>query len=82
MTLLPAAPSGVSLQITGFKYTGVDIRQEQIDSNREQGLKLLPVNNQLNRYVGDSNIVLKDFNGNVIANKGTGEHTPIEKHDN
>jgi DNA modification methylase len=45
-----------------FKYTGIDIRQEQIDSNREQGLNILEVNNQPQWYVGDSNEVLDGFN--------------------
>jgi hypothetical protein len=43
----------------GYNYTGIDIRQEQIDSNREQALKLLPVNNQPQYYVGDSNEVIQ-----------------------
>ncbi len=45
-----------------FKYTGIDIRQDQIDSNREQAIDILDVNNQPNWYVGDSNEVLNDFN--------------------
>jgi len=53
---------GIVANYLGFKYTGVDIRQEQIDSNREQGLNILDVNNQPNWYVGDSNEVLTDFN--------------------
>lgn len=52
---------GIVANFLGFKYTGVDIRQEQIDSNRVQGLEILPVNNQPNWYVGDSNEVLNDF---------------------
>ena len=53
---------GIVANYLGFKYTGIDIRQEQIDSNREQGLEILEVNNQPNWYVGDSNEVLNDFN--------------------
>lgn len=53
---------GIVANYLGFKYTGIDIRQEQIDSNREQGLDILPVNNQPNWYVGDSNEVLNGFN--------------------
>jgi DNA modification methylase len=45
-----------------YKYTGIDIRQEQIDSNREQGLNILEVGNQPNWYCGDSNEVLEGFN--------------------
>mgnify|MGYP003625960187 FL=1 len=52
---------GIVANYLGFKYTGIDIRQEQIDSNREQGLKILDIDNQPNWYVGDSNEVLNDF---------------------
>ena len=54
---------GIVANYLGYKYTGIDIRQEQIDSNREQALKILPVYNQPQWYAGDSNIVLdQDFN--------------------
>ena len=53
---------GIVANYLGFKYTGIDIRQEQIDSNREQGLDILDVANQPNWYVGDSNEVLNGFN--------------------
>lgn len=53
---------GIVANYLGYKYTGIDIRQEQIDSNREQGLDILDVNNQPNWYVGDSNEVLNGFN--------------------
>lgn len=49
---------GIVAHYLGFKYSGIDIRQEQIDSNREQGLDILEVNNQPQWYVGDSNQVL------------------------
>lgn len=49
---------GIVANYLGFKYTGIDIRQEQIDSNRAQALELLPANNQPQYYVGDSNEVL------------------------
>jgi DNA modification methylase len=52
---------GIVANYLGFKYTGIDIRQEQVDSNREQGLDILDVNNQPNWYVGDSNEVLNGF---------------------
>ena len=52
---------GIVANKLGFKYTGIDIRQEQIDSNREQGLNILEVNNQPQWYVGDSNEVLDGF---------------------
>jgi len=53
---------GIVANYLGYKYTGIDIRQEQIDSNREQGLDILDVTNQPQWYVGDSNEVLTDFN--------------------
>lgn len=53
---------GIVANYLGFKYTGIDIRQEQIESNREQGLDILDVANQPNWYVGDSNEVLNGFN--------------------
>ena len=49
---------GIVANYLGYQYTGIDIRQEQIDSNREQGLNILEINNQPNWYVGDSNVVL------------------------
>lgn len=53
---------GIVANKLGYKYTGIDIRQEQIDSNREQGLDILEVDNQPNWYCGDSNKVLEGFN--------------------
>lgn len=53
---------GIVANKLGYKYTGIDIRQEQIDSNREQGLDILEVDNQPNWYCGDSNEVLESFN--------------------
>jgi len=53
---------GIVANYLGYYYTGIDIRQEQIDSNREQALDILDVKNQPNWYVGDSNEVLNGFN--------------------
>jgi len=53
---------GIVANYLGYKYTGIDIRLEQIESNREQALNILPINNQPNWYVGDSNQVLNDMN--------------------
>jgi DNA modification methylase len=53
---------GIVANKLGYKYTGIDIRQEQIDSNREQALEILDVTNQPNWFVGDSNLVLDGFN--------------------
>ena len=55
---------GIVANKLGYKYTGIDIRQEQIDCNREQGLNILEVNNQPQWYVGDSNEILDGFNNN------------------
>ena len=52
---------GIVANYLGYKYTGIDIRQQQINSNRDQGLNILDVSNQPNYYVGDSNIVLNEF---------------------
>lgn len=49
---------GIVANYLKYHYTGIDIRQEQIDCNREQALDILEVNNQPNWYVGDSNEVL------------------------
>lgn len=53
---------GIVANYLGFNYTGIDIRQEQIDSNREQSMDILKIYNQPNYYVGDANEVLNDFN--------------------
>ncbi len=53
---------GIVANKLGYNYTGIDIRIEQIESNRQQALEILPVGNQPNWYVGDSNVVLNDFN--------------------
>jgi DNA modification methylase len=54
---------GIVANYLGFKYTGIDIREEQVQSNREQALSILPLNNQPQWYVGDSNEVLNiEFN--------------------
>lgn len=51
---------GIVANYLGYKYTGVDIRQEQINSNREQAFDILPIDNQPQWYVGDSNMILND----------------------
>tara|TARA_R110002124_G_scaffold278574_1_gene450641 strand:- start:50 stop:925 length:876 start_codon:yes stop_codon:yes gene_type:complete len=52
---------GIVANYLGYKYTGIDIRQEQINSNKEQAIDILDASNQPNWYVGDSNDVLKEF---------------------
>ncbi len=67
---------GIVANYLGFKYTGIDIRPEQVESNRAQALEILPINNQPQWYIGDSNVVLDGFN------KEDGEqqelYTPVE----
>jgi len=53
---------GVVSNYLGHNYTGIELRQEQVDSNREQALNILPINKQPQWYVGDSDSVLDDFN--------------------
>jgi len=49
---------GIVANYLGYKYSGIDIREEQVQSNREQALNILPINNQPQWYVGDSNEIL------------------------
>lgn len=49
---------GIVANYLGYHYSGIDIRQEQIDSNREQALNILGVDNMPQWYCGDSNIIL------------------------
>jgi len=51
---------GIVANYLGYNYTGIELRQEQVDSNREQALDILPVNRQPQWYCGDSNNVLND----------------------
>jgi DNA modification methylase len=51
---------GVVANYLGYKYTGLELRQEQVDSNREQALDILPIENQPQWYCGDSEKLLDD----------------------
>lgn len=53
---------GIVACYLGFKYTGIDLRQEQIDSNNEQANTILKDNKPV-YLVGDSNKVLDTLNG-------------------
>jgi DNA modification methylase len=53
---------GIVANYMGYKYTGVELRTEQVESNREQALDILELNNQPQWYVGDSNKVLNELN--------------------
>jgi len=52
---------GIVANKLGFKYTGIELRQEQVESNREQALNILEVNNQPQWYLGDSEIILDEL---------------------
>ena len=52
---------GIVANKLGYRYTGIDIRQEQINSNREQAMHILEINNQPNWYCGDSDELLDDL---------------------
>ena len=49
---------GIVANYLGFKYTGIEIRGEQVKSNREQAGRILSTDNQPCYYIGDSNIIL------------------------
>lgn len=53
---------GIVANYLGYKYTGVELRPEQVESNREQALNILEVNNQPQWYVGDSEKVTIELN--------------------
>ena len=55
------AVRGIVANFMGYHYTGIDIRPEQIEDNRNQALDILPVNNQPQWYVGDSNKLLGNW---------------------
>lgn len=54
---------GIVANYLGYKYTGIDIRPEQIESNVEQAIKILSEDNQPVWLTGDSNEVLSDITG-------------------
>tara|TARA_R110000796_G_C14455114_1_gene423880 strand:+ start:55 stop:933 length:879 start_codon:yes stop_codon:yes gene_type:complete len=53
---------GIVANYMNYNYTGIELRPEQVESNREQSLNILEVNNQPQWYVGDSNKILDNFN--------------------
>lgn len=52
---------GIVANYLGYKYTGIDIRPEQVASNYEQSREILDENNQPFWIVGDSDVVLNDL---------------------
>ena len=53
---------GIVANYLGHYYTGIELRQEQVDSNREQALNILEINKQPQWYSGDSDSILLNFN--------------------
>ena len=51
---------GIVAHYLGYKYSGLELRQEQVDSNREQAINILPIENQPQWYCGDSDKLLDD----------------------
>ena len=49
---------GIVANYLGYKYSGIDIIKEQIESNREQAKEILKADNQPKWWVGDSNELL------------------------
>lgn len=52
---------GIVANYLGYNYTGIELRQEQVEINREQALNILPVNRQPQYYIGDSEQILNDL---------------------
>lgn len=50
---------GIVANKLGFKYTGLELREEQVESNREQAIDILPITNQPQWYCGDSDSLLE-----------------------
>ena len=73
---------GIVANYLGYKYTGIDIRKEQIESNREQGLDILEITNQPNWFVGDSNKILKNFNNKFDLVFTCPPYANLEKYSN
>ena len=49
---------GVVAEYLGYDYTGIELRPEQVNSNVEQALEILPSDKQPKWIQGDSNLVL------------------------
>ena len=51
---------GIVANYLGYKYTGIELREDQCKANRDQAIDILDINNQPQWYCGDSDEVLKD----------------------
>jgi len=49
---------GIVANYLKYYYVGIELRQEQVDANRENAAEILPVNNQPSWHVGDSDSIL------------------------
>ena len=54
---------GIVANYLGYNYTGIDIREEQVESNREQAREILDPTIQPCWHIGDSNVVLDTIEG-------------------
>lgn len=52
---------GIVANYLGYKYTGIELRQEQVDSNREQAYNILEINNHPQYYCGDSEKIIPEL---------------------
>ncbi len=55
---------GIVAHKLGYKYTGIELRPEQVESNIEQGKAILEADNQPNWICGDSDKVLDTLENN------------------
>jgi hypothetical protein len=54
---------GIVANYLGYKYTGIELREEQVNSNYEQARKILDVNNFPLWIIGDSDKILEQLQG-------------------
>lgn len=52
---------GIVANYLGYKYTGIELRREQVESNIEQAIEILPEDNQPKYHIGDSDKILNDI---------------------
>lgn len=57
---------GIVAHYLNYKYTGIDIREEQVIANRENAMEILNVDNLPNWYVGDSLTEIDGFKANTF----------------
>lgn len=55
---------GIVANYLGYNYTGIELRKEQVDSNRHQAKDILPRNKQPLWYIGDSDKILDEIANN------------------